>query len=337
MMGETRSMFRYAFWRHERKIGNLEYPFLVAVETTNRCNAKCVFCPNNAMARDRAVMSDELFDKVIEDCREFPLEAIEPFLNGEPFVDPKIIQRIEKIRSRLPSTKVRLYSNGNALIPRKIDELIGLGIDSLYISLNTLDPIKYQQVVGLDLDRTLDNLKYLADPVRKSRVARKITVRLTRMPDTTLEEQDRFLEFCQELKVRPFIVGLFNYKGDIPSNLPVPLHPCEHIARVDVLSNGVVTLCCMDHEGEYAWGDAREQSIIEIYNGPRASSYRKLHIEGKRSSIPPCDKCNMFWPHLDNMPLSTTAKYALYAGAYFLRYRPFGRKAPLSRQGPSAG
>ena len=28
-------------------------PRLVAVETTNHCNAKCVFCPNNALARDK--------------------------------------------------------------------------------------------------------------------------------------------------------------------------------------------------------------------------------------------------------------------------------------------
>ena len=78
------------------KIGNAEHPRLVAIETTNYCNAKCSFCPNNALRRNRRHMSDALFEKIIESCREFPLRNIEPFLNGEPLVDPKIMQRLEE-------------------------------------------------------------------------------------------------------------------------------------------------------------------------------------------------------------------------------------------------
>src|SRR5512144_741309 len=94
-----------------------EYPRLVSVETTSRCNAICPFCPYNVRARDKTHMTNELFDKIIEECREFPLETIEPFLNGEPFVDPQIMNRLEKIRSRLPATKLKVYSNGYALSP----------------------------------------------------------------------------------------------------------------------------------------------------------------------------------------------------------------------------
>ena len=45
------------------------YPWLVSVETTNHCSANCVFCPNSALARDKGSMSQELFEKIIEDCR----------------------------------------------------------------------------------------------------------------------------------------------------------------------------------------------------------------------------------------------------------------------------
>jgi MoaA/NifB/PqqE/SkfB family radical SAM enzyme len=152
-----------------------EYPRLVSVETTSRCNAECPFCPYNVRARDKTHMAQELFEKIIDDCREFPLPAIEPFLNGEPFVDPKIMSRLELIRSRLPKAQLRVYSNGYALSPKRIDELCGMGIDHLYISLNTLNPEKYQAIMGFKLDRTLDNVKYLADSSRRNKVARKIT------------------------------------------------------------------------------------------------------------------------------------------------------------------
>jgi MoaA/NifB/PqqE/SkfB family radical SAM enzyme len=300
------------------------------VETTSRCNAICPFCPYNVRARDKTHMTTELFDKIIEECREFPLQTIEPFLNGEPFVDPKIMDRLEKIRSRLPATKLKVYSNGYALAPKRIDELCGMGIDHLFISLNTLDPVKYESIMGFKLSRTLDNVRYMTDPVRRSKVARKITLRMTRMADTTLEEQDKFKAFCKERGVACFIVGLFNYKGDIHSELPVPSYACEHVTRLDILSSGIVTLCCMDQEGHYSWGDVNKQSVLEVYRGATAAKYRHLHRTGQRGKIEPCGTCNLFWPSLDNQSVAKTMKASLQAFYYFMRYRPFGRLPPTA-------
>ena len=303
-----------------------EYPRLVCIETTNYCNATCSFCPNNALSRNKTHMTDELFEKIVEDCREFPLEALEPFMQGEPFSDPKIIERMEHIRRRLPKTKLRLYSNGYALTPKKIDRLIGLGIDHLNISINSLDPQKYHDVMGLKLDKTLDNMKYLADPVRKHRVANGITFRMTRLDTTTLADQDQFIEYCRELGVRPYISGLFNYKGDIGSDLPVPGYPCEHITRIDILASGKVTLCCQDQDGEYSWGDVNENSVLEVYRGKVASWFREMHRTGRRREADPCGTCNLYWPSLDGMPLLKTAKFAVQAGLYWAKHRPTGRK-----------
>jgi MoaA/NifB/PqqE/SkfB family radical SAM enzyme len=116
------------------RVDYLEHPRLVAVETTSRCNAKCVFCPNGRLRRGRQHMADDLFEAIIEQCRGFPLQQIEPFLQGEPFADPKIMERLERIRSRLPRTRLRLYTNGHALVPARVDQLLGMGIDCLYVS-----------------------------------------------------------------------------------------------------------------------------------------------------------------------------------------------------------
>lgn len=305
-----------------------EYPRLVSVETTSRCNATCPFCPYNVRARDKTHMTDELFEKIIEECREFPLATLEPFLNGEPFVDPKIMDRLERIRSRLPSTKLKIYSNGYALSPKRVDEMCGLGIDELLISLNTLNPVKYEAIMGFKLQRTLDNVRYLTDPVRRGKVARKISLRMTRMSDTTLEEQDQFAEFCESRGVTCLIVGLFNYKGDIHSELPVPSYACEHITRMDILSNGTVTLCCMDQEGQYSWGDVNKHSVLEVYRSTVAQKYREMHRAGRRKDIEPCGDCNLFWPSMDNMNVFKASKIGIQAGWYFMRYRPIGRREP---------
>lgn len=305
------------------------FPRLVAIETTNYCNAKCVFCPNALLARGRQYMSDGLFESIIEQCREFPLGAIEPFLQGEPFSDPKILSRLQMIHQRLPNTKLRLYSNGYALRPERTDALMEFGIDHLYISLNTTDPERYKKDIGLDLERTLENLRYLADPKRRARVAKNITFRMLRSDDTSLDEQDRFIAFCDQMGVKHFIVGLFNYKGQVQSPLPIPRFPCEHLDRLDILSSGVVTLCCMDQEGEFAWGDTKSERLLEIYRGGVARRYREGLWAGKRREIHPCDTCNLFWPGLGGLGPLRKARFGIEAGWYFLRHRPSGRKAPL--------
>ena len=305
-----------------------EYPRLVSVETTSRCNAQCPFCPYNVRARDKTHMDQALFEKIIEDCREFPLESIEPFLNGEPFVDPKIMDRLTHIRSRLPDTQLRIYSNGYALSPKRADELCGLGVDHLYISLNSLNPEKYKSIMGFNLERTLENVKYLTDPARRSKVARRITLRMTRMEDTTLKEQQEFKDFCDSRNVRCFIVGLFNYKGDVNSSLPVPQYACEHITRLDILSSGKVALCCMDQEGEFSLGDVTKQSVLEVYQGEASRRYQTLHRSGRRSEATPCGTCNLFWPSTDNMPWHQAASHTLKFWAYFARHRPTGIQAP---------
>jgi molybdenum cofactor biosynthesis enzyme MoaA len=307
----------------------IEYPRMVAIETTNRCNAHCTFCPNNALSRTRENMSDDLFEHIVDGCREFPLHAIEPLLNGEPFMDRKILERLERIRSRLPRTRLRLYTNGYLLTRERIDALAELHLDSLTVSLNTLDPATYREVMGLDLERTLGNLAYLTDPVRRGKVARELRFRMTRLPDTSLADQEAFVAYCREHGVRPMLVGLFNYKSAISSPLPVPGYACEHITRLDVLSNGIATLCCMDHEGEYPWGDLNRDSVLEAFNSAEAWRYRDAHRAGRRRSVPPCDTCNLFWPSLDHMPLARRVTTAAQAGWYFLRHRPTGRKAPI--------
>ncbi len=299
-----------------------EYPRLVAIETTNYCNAKCAFCPNQELMRGRKHMSDALFKQIIDGCREFPLKYIEPFLNGEPLADPKIMERLELIKIRLPETKIRLFTNGYALTPRRIKELCKFGVDSLTVSVNTLDPQRYRTVTGLEIDRLLTNLSCLTDPVWKSKAARRITLRMTRLPETSKKEQTDFIEFCKKLKVHFNIKSVFNYKGDKLTVLPVPPYPCEHITRVDVLSNGVATLCCMDQEGEYSLGDANQTTILSIFNSEASKRYRCYHRSGRRKEIEPCNRCNLPNPSLVHMPLIHTSKVALQVGHYYLRYHP---------------
>jgi molybdenum cofactor biosynthesis enzyme MoaA len=274
-------------------------------------------------------MKDEVFDKIVEDCKQFPLEAIEPFLQGDPFSDPQILPRLEKLKRELPKTKLRLYTNGYGMTKKKIDALAEIGLDHLFVSVNTLDPKRYESTMGLSLERTLRNLEYLTeDPARKRRVAKKITFRMTRLADSSLEEQQNFLEYVKKHRVKPFIVGLFNYKGDISSSLPVPRYGCEHVNRLDILASGRVTLCCMDQDGTYGWGDVMQTSVLDLYRHSVARRYRTMHATGRRREIEPCGTCNLFWPLTSGLSPLEAARMGIEYCAYRLMHKPIGVKAP---------
>jgi hypothetical protein len=184
--------------------------------------------------------------------------------------------------------------------------------------------------MGIPLKRTLDNLDYLTDSVRKHRVARKITFRMTRLGDTTLAEQDTFLQYCKTKGVHGFVVGLFNYKGDVHSSLPVPSYGCEHVNRLDILATGRVTLCCMDQDGQYGWGDANKMSVLELYRHPSAKKYRDYHASGRRREIEPCGTCNLFWPLFKDMSPIQAVRTGIDYCLYMARHRPIGRRPPAS-------
>ena len=51
-------------------------------------------------------------------------------------------------------------------------------------------------------------------------------------------------------------------------------------------------MCCVDHDGSLAVGDARTASLRAIWNGPRLRALRRAHVRG---DLPPvCATCTEF-------------------------------------------
>ena len=65
-------------------------PEIVQIESTNLCNAKCVFCPRDEMQRAQGVMSFELFKKIVDECAELGITHVRMHNYGEPFMDRQL-------------------------------------------------------------------------------------------------------------------------------------------------------------------------------------------------------------------------------------------------------
>src|SRR5215213_1852858 len=70
-------------------------PEIVQIESTNICNAKCVFCPRDDMHRRQGVMSVELFRKIVDECAELGITYVRMHNYGEALLDRRLVEKVQ--------------------------------------------------------------------------------------------------------------------------------------------------------------------------------------------------------------------------------------------------
>ena len=99
----------------------------IEVETINRCNGVCSFCPINTTRdpREKRIMSQELFEDIIDQLAEMQYGGkIALFSNNEPMLDERIIDFYKYTREKLPNAWIFMFTNGTLLTLDKFKKLI---------------------------------------------------------------------------------------------------------------------------------------------------------------------------------------------------------------------
>jgi radical SAM protein with 4Fe4S-binding SPASM domain len=61
------------------------------------------------------------------------------------------------------------------------------------------------------------------------------------------------------------------------------IHPCRNVMNLDavtICANGLVSICCNDFNRELTIGDISKNSLLQILNGDKLNSLRKIHEDG---------------------------------------------------------
>ena len=90
-------------------------PVEYIVETTAKCNLYCPMCPRETHPQPKADMTDEVFRTLLAEAGD-TAEHMMLIGLGEPFMDPKIFERIEYCHRHSVSTL--LSTNGTFLDER---------------------------------------------------------------------------------------------------------------------------------------------------------------------------------------------------------------------------
>lgn len=258
-------------------------PQSIQFESTAYCNAKCTFCPPFYAVRKRGRMSEELFHKIIQQGKEMGIRRFVPFLNGEPFSDPRIFNWLDYMQEQ--GTTTCIFTNASLLNTEKIDRLVKYkNIEYINCSLNAATAETYKKVVGLDnFEKTVDNIKYLI-----ANAPFKVKVGMTIVQENAHEKRMFKRMWGKNSKTAEFV----NWGGDVHDSVEKigERTPCYFLmSKITILWDGRVSLCCFDNKGEVILGDVNNEHLRDIWIKAKPIRDRHYSLD---FDMPLCRDCN---------------------------------------------
>ncbi len=301
--------YKIHWWRlrlqwYRKKLVLTQPPYFINLEPTGYCNLRCTIC-SYRQDRGKGYMDLSLADRILDDAARFGVSQVRFFLAGEPIFHPRLDVMIAEARRRGMLTQV--HTNANYLDERRSRKLLDSGLHHISFSFDGETAEEYESIrVGGDFEKTFSNI------VRFLQLKKE---RGTRFPYVTLQVikpyrpgspfvprlSDAFKSRLEGLPIDRFLVLYpFNWPGMEPPDFIRPsgkkFFPCPVLWQsLSVGYDGRILGCCGDLNGEVQLGDARTQTLAEVWNGDEIVRMRRLHVQEKHREIPLCRECDVIY------------------------------------------
>lgn len=251
------------FFNYQAKKGEYILPCLISIETINRCNSTCAFCPANINDESRpfAKMSENLFVKIIDELAQLSYDGyLNLYVNNEPFMDNRIEEWYIYAKEKLPKAKMLLYTNGTLLTEERFRKIIP-SIDKMIINNYTED---------FKLHKSVD--------------------KIYRIVKNTPEYKDKDIT----IQIRYIKEILTNRAGAAPNKKAGKQTGDSCVmpyTDFTIYPDGTVGLCCSDALEKTNLGNVEQQSIYEIWSSSEYAELREK-IGKSRDLYPFCKGCD---------------------------------------------
>jgi len=289
----------------------LETPFVLFVDPASSCNFQCTFCPTGdrelikQTGRYQGAMKLELFKKIIDDLADFPqdIKVLRMYKDGEPLLNKHLAEMVAyaKQSGRIPY--IDTTTNGTLIDPDRMGPLIEAGLDKINISVDGMNEEQYQRFTKFDFEfqRFVDNIHWLYEHKGDC----EIVIKIPRELITEAQQQefyDTFGDYCDRIFIENFAPCWPEFDVETRTGFKItdgiyqqpitPTDTCPYIFySMSVNADGLVSSCFLDWGRKLIIGDAREQSIRDIWHSDAFNRLRIQHLEGKRRQNPVCSQC----------------------------------------------
>lgn len=266
----------------------------VNIELTDRCNANCWMCGRRKLERDFPSLcnwGNMNFRLVKKIAKEIPPNIFAILHNsGEPTLYPYLSEALSCFYRQ-----IRCFNTNALLLVEKAREIIN-NMERLTISVIERDPLqdkKYENV------RKFLELKGDKKPLMVYRLLGDVGI----VDENTIIGSPEYKERIERWYRLPGLVatrvlhnpmGSFCYEKKV--TIPEAGICMEVLSRLAINKDGLVSVCTrFDPSKELVIGDVNTTKLWKIWNShERQRRFVKLHIAGRRSEIPFCNKCDYY-------------------------------------------
>lgn len=265
-------------------------PDIVQIESTNLCNAKCVFCPRDEMHRRQGVMEMGLFTKIVDECAVLGIAHVRVHNYGEPFLDRQLVEKVRYAKSRgIP--EVGMISNGSLITEEIAHGMIEAGLDAINISVDAGGKDVFERTrIHLEYDTVIGNIRTLVR-LRQELGRKRPKLILSFVRQNNSADEQAFIQEWRGIADKIHINDLHNWAGALDARSTVTF-PCYRMwLTFTVLWDGRVSLCCADFDGRHILGDLRTSTITEVWNSPPYRAVRRQQLRDGGPEI--CRSCDL--------------------------------------------
>ena len=289
----------------------LDRPLSLLIESSDKCNFKCKFCPTsdsnlmkNTNGRNYGNIDFDLYKKIIDDLKLFnnKIKTLHLHKSGEPLLNNKIPEMIKYARNSNCIEIISMTTNGYLLNNELSQQIIDAGIDRINISIEGISAKQYFEIanVNINFDDFVNRIAFLFNNKKNCIISIKII-------DANLSKNDKkeffsiFGDICDYISIENIMPwNEFDISSYLTSknesiykeNIHHDILICPKIFyQMAVNSDGSVSACCDDWEHKVIIGNVKEKSLIDIWNSEELKKLRILFIDGERNKHPFCKDC----------------------------------------------
>lgn len=277
------------------------YPSRIWIELTDHCNLKCPLCPNqNLLKENKGYISPGLFEEIVDQVQG-QAHDLYLFHRGESLLHPNLIELIDYAQSR--GIPCRIHTNATLLSEAISKEMLNAGLDVLSFSFDSCSPSLYERSrYPAKFEKTLGNIQRFLQLKKESRKQKPVTILQMMSIEKDLRELEskKFVSSLKSLGLNRVVLRQpHNWGGALSDPLASPVEPKGPFFSCTfpwyaliVYWNGMVGPCPQDYFARMMVGDLKNQSILEIWNGPEMQKLREKIKEREYPLLDPCRQCD---------------------------------------------